>query len=428
MKLLVTLLALALDPTQEAERLASQAVKKATTQPQEALADARRALALTEEFEPTTFVHAGRKGEVVEDAYVAARSEYRHHRARLYGAVGECLLAAGRPGAAVRYLGRASLLDPSGVTLPRLARGLVAAGNGRAALAFLGRPEAHPSPSDLEAAADAAGVPSAQAEIDRLRILSQGLIWRDGPFAIPAGIRLSTGGPLLLTEPGTTIVYEAEASCRTCSEDLLLLKKVAGPGLRVAVVPEVSARDQALREELRLYHLGFPILVGPGVSESLRLSPRYMLLVARSGWAGVEVRPPFSNLAGAVKALSTLDLQETPPRPAWNHRPVDRTAPPSPPGLLPEGLAPGEDLPPPAEFEKAVEAFRAGRAREALTLFETLAARPDGWLLPPEARLDKALCLSRSGEKDRARKILLRTGDSRLQDAVDRALETMANP
>ncbi len=80
----------------------------------------------------------------------------------------------------------------------------------------------------------------------------------------------------------------------------------------------------------------------------------------------------------------------------------------------------------PPEFAAAVAAFRAGRASQAQKLFDALEAKGDGWLLPPEARLNRALCLSRAGQRDAARRILLRTGDSRFEDQVDRLLETVA--
>jgi tetratricopeptide (TPR) repeat protein len=413
-------------PTGEAERLAQSALEQASTRPEAGLAQARRALALTEEFEPLAFVEAGRKGEVVEDAYLAARGEYRRHRSRLYEAVGECLLAAKQPEAAARYLGRAVFLDPSGTALPRLARALVAAGRGREALDLLGRPESHPAPGDLERAADAAEVPSAQAELDRIRSRSAAVPFRDGPFSVPSAVRLSTGGPLVLSEPGTTLLYVPEPTCKTCSQDLLLLKRTARAGLRIVLVSE--DRDQALREVVSLYHLPYPFLVGPGTSQALKLTPRSMLLVARGAWAAVELKPPFAGLEAALKVFAASDLKETVPRPAWNHRAVDRTPPPPQPTLLVEGLAPGEDSPLPGEFAKAVENFRAGRVREALTLFEALEARGDGWLLPPEARLDRALCLSKLGQKDAARRLLLKTGDSRFQEAVDRDLELVGTP
>src|SRR5262245_29578400 len=97
----------------EAERLAAQATRLSAQQPAEALATARRALALTTEFEPTAFVRAGRRGEVVEDTFQAARGAYRRHRAVLYEAVGTSLAASGRAEPAARYLRRALVLDPT---------------------------------------------------------------------------------------------------------------------------------------------------------------------------------------------------------------------------------------------------------------------------------------------------------------------------
>ena len=85
---LAVALLLAGPPAGEAERLATRALQAAAP-PAESLADARRALSLTAEFDPTDFVKAGRKGEVVEDEFQAARSDYRAHRALLYEAVGE---------------------------------------------------------------------------------------------------------------------------------------------------------------------------------------------------------------------------------------------------------------------------------------------------------------------------------------------------
>ena len=95
--------------------------------------------------------------------------------------------------------------------------------------------------------------------------------------------------------------------------------------------------------------------------------------------------------------------------------------------MLPEGFAPGEDDPPPAEFTSAVAAYREGRAVEAQKLVDALAARGDGWLLPPEARLDRALCLAKAGQAEAARRLLLRVGDSRFQEEVDRALENVGS-
>ena len=135
-----------------------------------------------------------------------------------------------------------------------------------------------------------------------------------------------------------------------------------------------------------------------------------------------------TELTTALAAFERVDVQESVPRPRWNRRPVDRSPLPSPPGLLEDGLAPGEDEPFPPEFDAAVEAYRAGNYREALKGFDALEARGDGWLLPPEARLNRALCLAGLGRHRDARRILLRTGDSRFEEAIDETLERVAPP
>src|SRR5207245_3286400 len=176
--LAVSLLLAATGPAQ-AERMAAEAVRLGERQPEAALAQARRALALTAEFDPTVFVAAGRKGEVVEDGFVKARNDYRRHRSGLYDAVGRCLARLGRHLEAGRYLGRAVLLESTPARVTLLARELLAEGRARPALDRLAAQAAASRPSPealalLEEAADAAGVPSAQAEIDRARLAALG--------------------------------------------------------------------------------------------------------------------------------------------------------------------------------------------------------------------------------------------------------------
>jgi hypothetical protein len=96
--------------------------------------------------------------------------------------------------------------------------------------------------------------------------------------------------------------------------------------------------------------------------------------------------------------------------------------------LLAEGLAPAEEEPAPEAFTSALAAYRAGRFQEALRLFEEVEKKGDGLLLMPEARLNRARCLIGLGQREPARLLLLRTGDSRFQDAVDRALEEAGSP
>jgi tetratricopeptide (TPR) repeat protein len=424
--------ALAALPVQEAERLAADAIRLAADQPAQALEQSRRALRLTADFDPTSFVGAGRKGEVVEDAYLVARAAYRRHRAALYEAVGEAHLKSGQAIPAERYLRRAVLLDPGGQRVARLARALLAQGKGpevlgllhaQAGLGGLG-PEALVL---VEQAVDAARGPSVQVELDRARLsgVREGPAeFRDGPFRLPPGARLSTGGPARL-DADAAVIYLAGAGCRTCSSDLEDLKRAAPKGSRILVVTEKQDEDRALRQVLDLYHYDWPVVLGQDVAPALALKPGQVLVISRQGWAGVVLGAPYAPLTAVLALLSRRDLTEALPRKDWNGRPVERRPPALPPPLLPGGLATGEDAPSPPEFERAVAAYRAKRYAEALRLFEELEGRGDGWLLPPEARIDRALCLAGLGRREEARRLLLRTGDSRFLEAADRALEAL---
>ena len=151
--------------------------------------------------------------------------------------------------------------------------------------------------------------------------------------------------------------------------------------------------------------------------------------MARGGWTLAVLKAPFGPELGAAARRAPARGRAgdgAAARPGTAGRSTARRSRPRP-ALLPEGLAPGEDEPSPPEFTAAVEAYRGGRAgRGARRPFDALEARGDGWLLPPEARLNRALCLARAGQRDAARRILLRTGDSRFEDAIDRLLEAVA--
>lgn len=422
--------------TAQAERLAEEALRMAPRDAAGALKRARQAVAITAEFQPTAFVAAGRKGEVVEDEFQAARDAYRRHRALLYEATGRILARMGNALAASRYLGRAFLLDPNPDRGIALARAQNELGKGREALATVqqaiaGLTALKPEAADvITRAADVAALPSAQAEIDRGRLvatLGSAVTLREGPLELPPGVRLSTAPVFRLDESKVTVMYAAEASCRSCSADLEALARQVPPGVRVLALPPGDDQDQALRQVLALYRRQWPLLLGRDLEARLGLEPRSVLLVARDGWTLAVLKAPFGpQLGSALGSLARQDVQETVPRPSWNHRPVDRRPLPPPPPLLPDGIAPGEDELAPPEFAQAVSAFRAGRRAEALALFEKLEARGDGWLLPPEARLNRALCLAGMGRKDAARRILLRTGDSRFEEAIDVLLEKVA--
>jgi hypothetical protein len=419
----------------EAERLAAAALARVDAEPDAALADARRALALTEEFDPTDYVAAGRKGEVVEDAYQAAREAYRRHRSGLYEAVGAALFAKGETVPARRYLSRAVLLDPTRPRVQRLARALIAEQRGRETLDLLHR---HFAASEygaesiplVERAADLVGLPSAQAELDRARLLAlpgSSAEPREGLLRFPPTTRLSTGGPLRLDET-ITVFYLAARGCRSCSADVEALAKTVKPPVRVVLVPEDPEQDQSLRQVASLYRVAWPVLVGPGLAAALDVPPGSVRVAARQGYMGAAVGSPFAaKLPPVLAVLSRTDVRETVPRAGFMPGRAPVPARPAPPSLLPEGLAFGEDEPAPAPFVAALDAFRGGRALEALRFLDAVAAKDDGWLLPPEARLDRALCLAALGRAEEARRLLLRIGDGRSQEAVDRALESKAS-
>ena len=420
----------------EAERLAVTALQQAATQPAEALVLARRALELTADFEPTAFVKSGRKGEVVEDAYIEARNGYRRHRARLYNAAGRCLLAANRPPEALRFLRRAADLFDSAPFASDLAGSLLALGRGREAIDVLLRSGAGSlDPGAIaiaERAADAAGLPSVQAEIDRARLQalaeSQRPELRDGPFRLPERTRLSTGVVADLEHEGLTLLYNSDASCRTCSADLESIKRAAGRDVRVLLSPPSAEQDRPLRQAMTLYRYDWPVVVGGKLDRALGLAAPSILVIARHGVLGALLKPPFAGLPAVLDVLRAADLKEAVPRAQWSRRPVERRPAPARPGLLDEGLAPVEDEPAPEAFSKALQAYRAGNFREALRLFDELARKDDGLLLPPEARLNRALCLLGLGRREEARVLLLKTGDSRFQEDVDRALERAGSP
>jgi hypothetical protein len=408
---------------------------------------ARKALALTDEFEPTDYVRAGRKGEVVEDAFLEARRQYRIHRAKLYDAVGECLARAGKARPAARYLGRAALLQPSSDRAVALARALMADQRPAEALFALRQSlRAAQAPLGAEAlrlleqGVDGERMASAQVTLDRWRVAAlnaANVTHVAGPLKVAGAPRLSTGAPFAWGED-PVVFYVGSTSCRECSAHLQEIKtalgayrrraaKDGGPDVTMVLLPEEPDQDQALRQLLTLYRYDWPLLMGRGHTAALGVKPGELLVVARRGWSAVKVQPPFDEaaLAGALDVLARREISEAVPRPNWNRQPaVDVVV--AEPKLLPEGLAPGEDQPPPAAFTAAVDAFRAGRALETLRFMDALAADGSGWLLPPEARYNHALALRATGDREGARRLLLRIGDSRFQAEVDRALEAPA--
>ena len=85
-------------------------------------------------------------------------------------------------------------------------------------------------------------------------------------------------------------------------------------------------------------------------------------------------------------------------------------------------------------FKPVEEGSEGAVSRDLMKWYEpnrgylSVEAEGDGYLLPPEARLNRALCLAGLGRREEARKMILKIGDSRLQEQVDRALEAVGTP
>lgn len=233
---------------------------------------------------------------------------------------------------------------------------------------------------------------------------------------------------MLRFDDTTSLVYVADPSCRSCSADIEALTRLAPPSVRVLLMAAVQDKDQALRSVATTYRRTWPYVVNAGPAESLGLPAPCVVVIGRGGFSVAFVKAPLvERLVPVLEVFAKRDVAETPPRPSWNRVPVERRPPTPRLALLANGLAPGEDEPAPAAFAQAVAAFDAGHPAEALKLFEALREAGDGWLLGPEARLDRALCLAALGRREEARLLLLKTGDSRFQEAVNQQLERIGS-
>jgi hypothetical protein len=419
----------------DAERLLAESQSALAREPQLAWVRAREAVQASAIFVASDFVRPGRKDEILEEQFLAARGTYRRHRALVYEGAGVSLARLSRHAAAARYLHRAVELGREEAR-PALMHALAASGREWEALSIGLRRAGTGSLSAQETAecsviADALGLASLQAEIDRARIAVQrvepALGFIDGPFELPERARLSTGAPFRLKgEERPTLIYVAEASCRTCTADLEALARLAPAEARIVVAPARDGGDQALRQALALYRHDWPVVMGIDAGEVLRVTAPCLLYVGRQGWSGGVAQPALARTLPPLLALfGRQDVGETLPRGSWSHVRPRRPVLPLPPPLREGGLAPGEDEPFPGEFVRVAQAYAAGRFADALSALDVLAAGDQAWLLPPELRLDQALCLARLGRVDVARGLLRGIGDSRFQDDVDRALERL---
>jgi hypothetical protein len=170
----------------------------------------------------------------------------------------------------------------------------------------------------IEKAADVAGLPSAQAEIDRGRLaanLGARVTLREGPFELPPGVKLSNAPLFRLEDAELTVIYAAEASCRNCSADLEELGRQVPKTVRVLTLPPGDDQDAALRQVLQLYKRPWPLLLGHDLGAQLKLEPRSLLMLARGGWTQAVLKAPFGQELGtALQALQRKDVQETAPR------------------------------------------------------------------------------------------------------------------
>ena len=188
-----------------------------------------------------------------------------------------------------------------------MARSLLALGREKGSAALLqsaaaGAPSAETAVL-FEQAADVAGLPSAQAEIDRARLrplTGKTVELREAPLKIPADARLSSGGPLRL-EATPVIFYMSSAVCKTCSEDLGHAVAVGPGGTPVVIVSEGPEKDHAVRQVLQIYRY-------PG---RWRWASAWPPRSPRAGHAPggrprrlgtVVVKPPYAAGLGAVVA------------------------------------------------------------------------------------------------------------------------------
>jgi hypothetical protein len=90
----------------DAERLLAESQSALAREPQLAWVRAREAMQASAIFVASDFVRPGRKDEILEEQFLAARGAYRRHRALVYEGAGVSLARLSRHATAARYLHR----------------------------------------------------------------------------------------------------------------------------------------------------------------------------------------------------------------------------------------------------------------------------------------------------------------------------------
>ena len=375
----------------EARRQEALAARAARPARPALAAGARRRSPLTAEFVPTEFVTPGRKGEVVEDEFQAARDAYRQHRALLYEARRATRSRArGRPLPASRYQRRAFLLEPTPDRGPgpravaqrarARARGARRPCSARSAGSSASSPRRR---QVIARAADVAGLPSAQAEIDRGRLtapLGEAVELREGPLELPPGVRLSTSADVPPRgRAGSRWSTRPRRRCRSCSSRPRGDRRGSCRRTRASLaLPPGDDQDQALRQVLALYRRPWPLLARPRPRGAARARSRARCCSSRAaaGRRRCSRRRSAPSSRGARGARSATTCRRRVPRPRWNRRPGrPLAAAAAARACCPRASRRARTRRSRRSSTAAVEAYRAGRAQRGASSSSTRSRR-----------------------------------------------------
>ncbi len=389
---------------------------EASTDAEGALSAGLAALAATVDFEPTAFVKAGRKGEVVEDDYLSRPgTPIAGTGLASTPPWAESTPPRGDHEAAVRYLRRAEFLGPDSSS-GRAARGCLSPRSvgpqRRRSCCRDSSPRVGPGQtswrSSRRSSTRQAGRASRSRSIgpESWPSLGGARSGGTGHFELPKGTRLSTAPVFRMADAAVNVIYAAEASCQTCSEDVEALRR-GDPAL-----PRGSSscpRDRTTTTPCGrcsvCSSVSWPVMIGPGLGSTLGVTPRSVLIVGRGGWGAALL--PGAPEAGARQGGGTVGKDgcrsKSLPRPGWNRRPVERSsAHVRYRGCGPRGWRPATTSLRQPEFEAAVTAYREKRPAEAMRLFdESPDAGTDGSFPPRPGSTARCVSMRSVGERRR---------------------------